>query len=373
MRLPLSVLGRDGLLAGVLTVVTQVELVLAADRVEGPLAVQHAAFAIITGSVVLRRRAPLAATLVCAVGLATQTVAGTAPVAGGFVAMLIVLGSLGYYASTRSGLIGLLAMGFAALLYDVLTDDFVLGDMIANTVIVVGAWGFARMARVATDRRVEAVVAKDRFARDAVAAERSRIARDLHDSVAHALTLMTLQAGGARERSRDPVTTQALTSIEDSGREALGDMHRFLRLLGNRDEGPFEAPGVRDLEDLVQRVRAAGLDVDLRLDERLVDLPSSVASTAYRVVQEGLTNAVKHSDAGRARVEVRLDEGYLVVDVSDDGAAADVHRSLPAGEGRGLAGLRDRVALFDGTLSAGATPDRGWRIEVSIPVTAQPS
>ncbi|MGH8882655.1 MAG: histidine kinase dimerization/phosphoacceptor domain-containing protein, partial [Stackebrandtia sp.] len=212
MRVPSSPLVRDSLFAGVLTVVTQVELVAAGDRVAGPVVVQHLVFAVMTGSVALRRRAPLAATLVCAAGMALQTLAGAAPVVGGFLAMLIVVASLGYHAALRAGVIGLSAMAAAATLYDVVAAEFVLADMVGNAAIVVGAWGFARLTRVSTDRRVDAEVPRERFAHDAVLAERTRIARDLHDSVAHAVTLMTLQAGGARERANDPLVVDALRS-----------------------------------------------------------------------------------------------------------------------------------------------------------------
>ncbi|HZJ07262.1 MAG TPA: sensor histidine kinase [Nocardioidaceae bacterium] len=370
MRLPSSPVIRDCLLAAVLTAATQVELVLGAEGVAGPLVVQHLVFAGMTASVALRRVAPLAATLGCSAGMALQTLAGEAPVVGGFLAMLVVVASLGYHASVRAGAVGLTAMASSALLYDVLAEEFVLGDMIANIVIVLGAWGFARMARVSTDRRVAAELAKDRFAREAVAAERTRIARDLHDSVAHALTLMTLQAGGARERASDPVVVDALQRIEEGGREALSDMHRFLRLLGDPDDGPGEAPGLRNLDDMVQRVRAGGLEVNLTFDGELEDLPASVSSTAYRIVQEGLTNAIKHSDARRATVAIRLDRGSLCVDVSDDGAVADVHRRIHVGSGGGLPGLRERVALFDGSLTAGKVDDKGWRLEATIPLAA---
>jgi signal transduction histidine kinase len=330
--------------------------------------VQHLVFAGLTASVALRRAAPLAASLVCSAGMALQTLAGEAPVVGGFLAMLIVVSSLGYHATLQAGVIGLSAMAAAATLYDVLGNEFVLADLIANSAIVIGAWGFARITRVSTDQRVAAEVSRDRFAREAVLAERTRIARDLHDSVAHALTLMTLQAGGARERAADPVVVDALQLIEEGGREALTDMHRFLKLLGDPGDGPGDAPGLRDLADMVQRVRAGGLEVELRLDEELESLPASVSSTVYRIVQEGLTNAIKHSSAKLATVTIRLDRGRVSVDVSDDGAVADVSRSIHIGSGRGLAGLRDRVALFDGTLSAGKANGAGWCLEATIPL-----
>lgn len=294
MRLPATPLGRDALVAAALTVVTQSELVISAARVDGPLPLQHAAFATMTAAVALRRLAPLTAVLVCAVGMALQTLAGPAPAVGGFLAMLVVIASLGYHRPVRPGMVGLAAIGVAATLYDILADTLVVADLVGNVAILLLAWGAARMVRVSTDRRVAAEVDRERAASQAVRDERSRIARDLHDSVAHALTVMTLQAGVARERSSEPGAAQCLEAIEQEGREALADMHRFLRLLGEDGQGPAETPGIQDLPDLVARVRASGLAVDLAVGPGVADLPASVSATAYRVVQEGLTNAIKH-------------------------------------------------------------------------------
>ena len=362
MRLPSSALARDLLWALLLTVVTQVEVLAAADRIDHQAA-QHAAFLVATSAVALRRRAPLLAAVVCAAGMTAQTFAGPAPVAGGFLAMLVVLGSLGYHASLRAGVLGVLAVGVGALTYDVLTEDFSAGDFVANAAIVGMAWGLAHLVRRSTDARVAAELARDRAARDAAHAERGRIARDLHDSVAHVLTLITLQAGAARERTTQRVAADALASIETSGRQALLDVHRMLRLLDD-DGQPGQAPGLQDLDDLLARVRSGGFDVDLTTTGDLDRLPGSVSATAYRVVAEGLTNAVKHSGSTRASVRVEHVDGRLQVEVTDEGGT---EAGLPVGSGRGLEALRDRVAVFDGTLAAAPT-GRGWSLAATIPV-----
>lgn len=362
LRSPLT---RDATAALVLTLLTQVELVLAGSRVDGPPAVQHVCFALMTGAVALRRRAPLAATLVLAAGMAGQTLAGDAPVVGGFLAMLVVVGSLGFHASWRRGLAGLAAVAGSALLYDVLAADFVVADFVGNAAIVVGTWALAHAVRRSTDARVAAEVAADRAARDAVQVERQRIARDLHDSVAHAVTLMTLQAGNARERTTDAAMQEALRSVEAGGRTALADMHRFLRVLG--PDGHSDAPGLQDLDDMVEQVRAGGMTVDVVRDGDLGQLPASISATAYRVAQEALTNAVKHSAASRATVTVTSDGRHLMVDVVN---TAGARSAVPArnGAGRGLAGLRERLALFQGRLEAGRTPDGQWRVTARIPL-----
>lgn len=355
------------LVTAVLVGLTQIEVWAVRDRIEGSQPGQHLAFLLMTGAVALRRTAPLVATLVCSIGLGLQTALGEAPVVGGFVAMLVVLVSLGYYASSRIGLVGLAVMLCSVLSYDFLADTVVVADLVGNAMIAVLAWGAGRVLRVSIDRRIEAELSRDRFAREATAAERARIARDLHDSVAHALTVMTLQAGAARERSETPVVAEALAAIERGGREAMQDMHRFLRLLGDRN-GHDEAPGLADLPGLVERTRGLGIKVGLAVEDRVREVPASISATVYRVVQEGLTNAVKHSSASRVDVAVRRDAASLVVTVENDGTRAG-SPAMPTG-GHGLAGLRERVDLFGGCLSAGAGPS-GWRLQATIPLTAR--
>ena len=368
MRLPRSVAVRDLLWASALTASTQLELVLASDRLENQL-VQHIVFLVMTGTVALRRTAPLVAAIVVGLSMAAQTLAGTAPVVGGFLAMLVVLISLGFHASLRTGLLGVLFVSAGALVYDFTTDEFNAGDLIANAAIVVMAWALAHAVRRSNDARVAAELSRERTAQAAVQAVRGRIARDLHDSVAHTLTVMTLQAGAARERTNEAVAAETLRSIETGGREALADMHRFLHLL---DEGaPGQAPGLQDLDDLLTRVRAAGLDVQLERCADLDRLPASISATAYRVVQEGLTNAAKHSGSPTARVTIRQHQGNLEVQVTDQGSLSSSAPELAIGSGRGLSALRERLAIFDGTLTA-APDTAGWSLEATIPLAQNP-
>jgi signal transduction histidine kinase len=346
--------------AAVVAAVAQLELLLSADRMSGTLVWHQLSYLLIVPSLLLRRRAPLAATLVAAVGLALDPLVGPAPVATPYLVLLVVLASLGWHASLRRGLVGVSVTLVCGLLYDATTDDFLLADLVVNVVIIVAVWAAGRGLRVATDRRVAAELEADRRERDAATAERTRIARDLHDSLAHALTLMTLQAGGARERTTEPLAHEALSAIERSGREALADMHRFLGLLGR---GDGQAPGVANLPDLVAGVAGHGLAVDL--DVQPGDVPASVSTTVYRVVQEALTNAVRHSDATSARVSVRRCQSDLLTVVTTDGTSRSAR--TPGG-GRGIVGLRERLALFDGTLESAAITT-GWRTEARIPLT----
>lgn len=365
MRPPASPFARDCLWAAALTTITQLELVLAASEIDDRV-LQHLVFVPMTGSIALRRRLPLAAAAICGIAMAAQTLVGEAPVVGGFLAMLVVLFSLGFHASLKTGLLGVAAVGFGALLYDLVTDEFRVGDLVANAVIVVGTWALAFAVRRSTDARVAAEIEGERAAREATTAERNRIARDLHDSVAHTLTLMTLQAGAARERTEERVAAEALATIENGGRQALVDMHRFLRML-DEVARPGRAPGLQDLDDLVARMSAGGFVADVATSGDLESLPASVSSTAYRVVQEGLTNAAKHSGAAAAHVAIRLENDTVRVEVNDAGRTYARGRGLALGSGRGLAALRDRLALFEGTLTA-APDDHGWSLTAVIPL-----
>ncbi len=357
--LPRSPATRDLLVAVVVTLVAELEVLLAADRIEDPLG--HVLLSLLVlPALAVRRSHPLGAALVGALSLAVQPLVGPAPVATGFLVLLAVLASLGWYADTRRGVLGLTAVIAGGLVFDATTDDFLLADLVVNVVILVAAWTAGRATRVASDRRVAAEVEADRAARVAVQEERARISRDLHDSLAHALTLITLQAGSARERAEDPAAAEALGTIEHTGREALADMHRFLRLLATPVGDP---PGIGHLGDLVEGLRRHGLDVALDLETR-GPVPPSVSTAVYRVVQEGLTNAVRHSDATAATVAVRSDERAVVALVESVGRPREA--AVP-GSGRGLVGLRERLSAFGGSLDSGATTE-GWRLEARIPL-----
>jgi signal transduction histidine kinase len=347
----------DVLLAVVATVVAQLEL-LAGDVSSDTRLWHHLAYLLILPALALRREAPLAAISFAAVGLAVEPLLGPATVATPYLCLLFLLVSLGWYASFRTGVLGVLLTLAAGLLYDVTRDDLLVADLVVNVVIIVMAWGAGHVVRRSTDRRVRTEVEADRAAREAALTVRQRIAGDLHDSLAHALTLITLQAGSARERTDPSVAADALATIERTGREALSDMHRFLGLLG----GPRDAPGIGDLATLVGRVRDGGLEVHLQAAEG--EVPPGVSTTVYRVVQEALTNVLKHSDARSASVVVERDGPVLVARVSDDGSPVDPRTD---GSGRGLAGVAQRVRAFDGTVVSGRTSG-GWEVEARIPL-----
>ncbi|MFE0642353.1 sensor histidine kinase [Streptomyces sp. NPDC058877] len=261
-----------------------------------------------------------------------------------------------------------------------LFDPAVLGNLVAAA-LVTGAGVLMRR------RAQEAAAHRLLLAEAAVAAERRRIARELHDIVAHHITTMQLMAGGARVNlARDPqAARQALVTLEGSGRMALREMRQLLDVLRAGEEpetGPPAAPqpGTADLERLVAEARQSGTDTRLTVDGPVRDLPPSVGLTAFRVVQEALTNTRKHA-AGGARVRVRLAYGakHLTIEVHDDGAGRTTDRGPAAPgpsvrpsktPGYGLIGMRERVALLGGTLETGPDGTGGYRVTARLPAAA---
>ena len=208
--------------------------------------------------------------------------------------------------------------------------------------------------------------------RAALAEERARIARELHDVVAHSVSVMVVQAGAARQvMSTSPQQSlEALRAVESTGRDALTELRGLLDVLGN-DGGMNLAPqpGMEQVDRLVQRVREAGLPVKLQVEGTRRPLPVGVDLAAYRIVQEALTNALKYSGLAPTIVMLDYREEELKVEVLDEGSGAPPRDG--AETGRGLAGMRDRVALFGGTLEAGPRPVRGYAVRAWLPARAQ--
>jgi signal transduction histidine kinase len=203
---------------------------------------------------------------------------------------------------------------------------------------------------------------------DAVVAERARIARELHDVVAHAISVVLLQARGGRkavpERPDDAVA--AFGAIEETASHALVEMRRLLEVL-RADDGHAELapqPGLAELESLAAKVRAAGLAVELRVEGARASLPRGLDLSAYRIVQEALTNALKHARAAKARVTVRYAPDALALEIADDGIGV----GSGDGAGHGLAGMRERVAVFGGELEAGPEPQGGFAVRARLPL-----
>ena len=206
----------------------------------------------------------------------------------------------------------------------------------------------------------------------AVAEERARIARELHDVVAHYISVAVVQASGARRvLDRDPAAARtALEAVESAGRTALTEMRRMLEVLRADDSGLGPQPGLAELDRLVQRIREAGVPVQLTVDGDLGGLPAGVGLAAYRIVQEALTNTVKHAGRARARVSVTRHADALEIDIVDDGRGAAAPLIEGTDGGHGLIGMKERVAIFGGTLQVGPVFPGGWRVRARLPLDA---
>jgi signal transduction histidine kinase len=209
---------------------------------------------------------------------------------------------------------------------------------------------------------------REAAARIAVAEERARIARELHDIVAHAMSVMVLQVGAVRHKLSQTLEEDrdALGRVEQAGRTALAEMRRLLGAMRRDDEGVElgPQPGLDALDSLVEDVSRAGLPVRLHVDGEPFPLPRAIDLSAYRIVQEGLTNALKHADANHADVTVRYRPDELTLEVADDGTGPGTAN----GHGHGLLGIRERVNIYGGEMSAGAAPAGGFILSARLPV-----
>ncbi|MCP2261940.1 Signal transduction histidine kinase [Streptoalloteichus tenebrarius] len=216
---------------------------------------------------------------------------------------------------------------------------------------------------------------RDQQAKIAVVEERNRIARELHDVVAHAVSVMIVQADGASYALKTSPETagRALATISDTGRKALGELRRLVGVLRNDSEGNAEyapQPDASALGELAEKMRQVGLPVRLTMTGDLSDLPTGVGLTVFRLVQEALTNTLKHAGPGAsAQVVVTRAEDGVEVEIVDDGLGT-ANGSLVSG-GNGLIGMRERVAVYHGTLEAGPRPGGGWRVRAVLPLSRE--
>jgi signal transduction histidine kinase len=226
----------------------------------------------------------------------------------------------------------------------------------------------AEQAEAAEVRAVQAEQERDAAARIAVAEERARIARELHDIVAHAVSVMVLQAGAVRHRLPDTRSedADALRAVEQTGRTALAEMRRLLGAM--RAEGDDAhlrpQPGLDDLDALIAEIARAGLPVQLHVPGEPIPLTRALELSTYRIVQEGLTNALKHARATHADVTICFRPGELHIEVRDDGAGA----TSSNGHGHGLVGVRERVKIYGGEMTAEPAPGGGFVLSTRLPL-----
>jgi signal transduction histidine kinase len=347
------------------------------DGEQGPVWFDVLAVILATTPLLFRRRWPVGVLVVAGLAIAVSAFVDVNLTKHPFISFLFGLTiafRFGMRPSRRSGLLGLafvLTVAGIVELCDAAGGQF-LSDLITFSV----AWviGFAvgekyREVDLEKERADRAEREREERARRAVADERARIARELHDVVGHSVSVMTVQASAVRMRLDDDQgqVREALEVVERTGREALAEMRRMVGVLRHPEEAPALAPqpSLEQLERLVQHTRDAGLPVELRIEGDPVELPAGIDLTAYRLVQEGLTNAMKHARARRAEVVVRYADGRVELSVSDDGEGGGDGES----GGHGLVGMRERISVYGGDLEAGPRPEGGFRLRATLPVT----
>jgi signal transduction histidine kinase len=283
-----------------------------------------------------------------------------------------LLGNVPEAVKARLGLAVVLA-GAAVIVYNL--PERAAGEFVFTPLLFAVAWlaGFAlreraAQAEAAEARALQAERDREAAARLAVAEERARIARELHDVVAHAVSLMVLQVGAVRHKMPESSAQDhdALQNVEQVGRTALAEMRSLLGAM-RHDGEPVDLapqPGLGDLEALLADVRAAGLPVRMHVEGEPRALPRAIDLSAYRIVQEGLTNALKHARAGQADVAVRYGADDVQVEVVDDGRGA----STDDGVGHGLIGIKERVKIFGGDLKVGTAGGGGFVLRARLPL-----
>jgi signal transduction histidine kinase len=368
----------DALVAAALFALAQAEVWLGGAS-EGQRPETAAAAAVMTAALAFRRTRPLATLVAVMAAVAALAFGAGLPNA----AFLLPVGLLAIYSAAahldaERAVIGLglalAAVGATAAR----TDDATVTDLTAPAILFTGIWVVGRALRSRRERSGElerrtAQLEREQERRERAAAEeeRTRIARELHDIVAHRVSAIVIQAESGLVTADEPDgSRESLTAIRDSGRQALGELRRLLGLLrdGDEDAGVAPQPSLAAVDELVRGTRAAGLPVEVRIEGAVDDLPQSVDVAAYRLVQEALTNALRHAGTDTTLTLCRTAD-RITVEVANGLPDYD-GRPWP-GAGQGLAGMRERVRIFGGRFDAGAA-DGSYVVRASLPIAEPP-
>ncbi len=367
----------DRLLVAGLIVIATVDL-STNSHIEGPLWLNLLLIILIALSFLWRRTQPLIPVACVFVGMSAMAIWLTEP-PNMFVAVLILV-TLGYAAGRHlAGRVSTVALGIGVVVMVILAAVYDPNDIIFPvTFFWILPWlagrtlrNQTRLARELAEKAERAQHVREEDERRAIMAERNRIARELHDVLAHNLSVMVVQAAGARqvlEKSPERAV-EAAALIERTGREALAEIrHLFGPVRRGGADLLTGAQSIARVEELAQRARAAGLRVELRVTGDPVELPGGIDLAAYRIVQEALTNTLKHSPGARARVSVAYEPNEVVLSVEDDGEGPREDFELgDAGGGHGLVGMRERVAVYGGVVQTGPEPDGGFAVRARLP------
>jgi signal transduction histidine kinase len=370
----------DVALAAALTAFAQLDLRLDLDNSTrfGPQWAVVLCSLVATAALSFRRRAPLATMLVVGAAVAGPQLLTVLTITlwGHFLPLLVAAYSVVRHCDRERAAAGVTIAGTALAVLFLRVPSIGTAANIPFAVVplvVVAAVGRELRRRershaVLSERASRLAEERAAWVRDAVAAERARIARELHDVVAHCVSVMVIQAGAAEDLlDRDPDgAREPLRAVQHTGQQAVAELGHMLGLL--RAEAPEDTllpqPGVAQVPELVAQVRSAGLLVEYEVEGTPGDLPPGVDVALYRLVQEALTNVLKHARGARARVVLRYTDAAVELAVHDDG------RPAPSGPGlgHGLIGMRERVALYGGTLEAGPRADGGFAVDAVFPV-----
>jgi signal transduction histidine kinase len=368
--------GADVLLAAVLAAASLVEVLAVGNAApswggRGPAQVLLALASTVPLAWRVRFPIPVAVVVSAAAGMLVVLAAPHQAPFEPFVALVLAVYSVGAHTSRRHAAVGFLLVFATGVPFSVVASSKgeTGGNLVPTLVWLLGALAVGGIIRSWRERarRLEALT--ELQAEAAVAVERGRIARELHDVIAHNVSMIVVQAAAATRvlRADEPDVRDALRAIETTGRETVDEMRRMLGVVRAPDDGVALAPQptLRDVSRLVANVRDAGLPVELRVEGEPIALPPGIDLSAYRIVQEALTNALKHAGGASAVVTVRYRDDGVQIEVVDDGDGS----GAGGGTGHGLIGMRERVALWGGELEARRREEGGFVVRATLPAT----
>lgn len=366
MRIRVTPERLDAIVAVVLFVLAELQVWLGAQPLSDKTS-EAVVAGLVTASVALRRRWPALVGIGVQALMVIEGQVAQLPAGAVTVAWFCALYALAVWTTWRWFVVGVAFFAASDLVTDIgdpaefrATGNF--------TAVVILIMLFLRLIVGGRERQLRMAEREREVARrEAVVEERARIARELHDAIAHHVSMMVVQAGAER-RVLDPSqesTREVLGTIERVGRGALTEMRRLVGMLrSDQPDALAPQPSLADVPELVAGLTTAGLPVELQIDGEPRELPVGIELSAYRVIQEGLTNALKHAGGAQVRVHIAYGPRSLELRISDDGAGAPAN--VPSG-GHGLVGIRERVTLYGGELEAGERPEGGFVLRVLLP------